>query len=113
MLDISEVKGVGFIGSLALHGLVLVLVALSSENQVTPPSVRVIAVNLVRLSDKSTSPPTPLKGPIPQDKASTLPQSEAAQATQAPIAAPQPQSLTSVQPSSPYFWGGQRNRAKK
>lgn len=110
MLDISEVKGIGFIGSLALHGLVLVLVALSSESQAPPPSVRVVAVNLVRLSDISTSLPTPQKALVPQDKASTVPQSEAVQATLAPIVAPQPQTLKPTQPSAPYSGAPQKPR---
>lgn len=108
MVDVSKVKGIGFIGSLALHGLVFALVALSSESQAPPPRVRVVAVNLVRLSDKSTSPPTPQKAPIPQDKASTVPQSEAAQATLAPIVEPQPQSLIPIQPSAPYSGAPQK-----
>ena len=75
MVDITEAKqiddtdalsgtghptrmGTGFIGSLALHGLVLVLIAFSWETQTPPQSIKVVAVNLVRLSDKSTSPPS-------------------------------------------------------
>jgi hypothetical protein len=91
----------GFIGSLALHGLVLGLIILAWENQAPPPNMRVVAVNLVRLGDKSTSPPSPQKAPIPQEKTSALPLPQSAQAALAPIVAPQPQPLRAFQPSAP------------
>jgi hypothetical protein len=100
VIKMSEVKGSGFIGSLALHGLVVALVVLSSENRTPPPRVRIVAVNLVQLSDKSMSPLSPKTAPVPQDKASTTPQSEAVQAALAPIAAPQPDPLTPSAPNS-------------
>jgi outer membrane biosynthesis protein TonB len=125
MVDISEVKQLdcadalsasryrtrmrsGFIGSLALHGLVLGLIALSWENQAPPQSIKVVPVNLVRLSDKSTSPPSPQMAPIPQDKASALPLIESAQVALAPIVAPQPQPLTPIQPSAPHSGATQK-----
>lgn len=118
MVDISEVKQLdcadaltasrygtrmrsGFVGSLALHGLVLGLIVLAWENQAPPPSKRVLAVNLVRLGDKSTSPPSSQTAPIPQEKTKALPLPQSAQAALAPIVAPQPQPLGPVEPSAP------------
>jgi hypothetical protein len=99
---VSEVEGGGFIGSLALHGLVLAVVALSSEYQAPQQNIRVVAVNLVRFGDKSTSPPSLLTTPIPQDKASAVPLVQLAQIALAPIVAPQPQTPTPTRPSAPY-----------
>lgn len=90
----------GFIGSFALHGLVLALIVLA-WNQMPPASMQVVAVNLVRLSDRSTSPPSPQMAPSPQDTSGTVPQSDEAPVALAPIAAPLPQSLRPIQPSAP------------
>jgi outer membrane biosynthesis protein TonB len=92
----------GVIGSLALHGLVLVLIAWSWEHQAPPQSLKLVAVNLVRLGDKSTSPPSPQRAPVPQDKTESLPLPQSAQLASAPIVAPPPQPLTLIQPSAPY-----------
>jgi hypothetical protein len=96
-----EVKGSGFLSSLALHGLVLTLVVLSSEHQPQPQRTPIVAVTLVRVSAKSMSPPSPQTAPVPQDEASAVPQSEAAEVALAPIVAPQFQPLTPIQPSAP------------
>jgi colicin import membrane protein len=125
MIDISEVKqldwadspsasqyrtrmGRGFIGSLALHGLVLLVIALSSESEAPPQNIKVVAVNLVRLGNKSTSPPSHQTEPIPQDKAPSVPLPESAQVALAPIVAPQPPPLTPFQPSQPYSGATQK-----
>jgi outer membrane biosynthesis protein TonB len=104
--------GTGFIGSLALHGLVLVLVALSWEAPVPPHGIKVVAVNLVRLSDQTTSPPSPQTAPIPQDKAMTVPLSEPAQVVLAPIVEPQPQPVTPIQPAAPQSEASQKPKQK-
>jgi outer membrane biosynthesis protein TonB len=129
MIDIAEAKqvdcadaplasryrtrmGTGFIGSFALHGLVLVLVALSWEAQAPPQRISVVAVNLVRLSDRTTSPPSPQTASIPQDKATTVPQSEPAQIVLAPIVEPLPQPVTPIQPSAPQSEASQKPKQK-
>lgn len=129
MVDISEAKqvdcadarlasryrtrmGTGFLGSLALHGMVLIFVALSWEAQAPPHGIKVVAVNLVRLSDQTTSPPSPQTAPVPQDKAMSVPLSEPAQVVLAPIVEPQPRPVTPIQPSGPQSEASQKPKQK-
>jgi outer membrane biosynthesis protein TonB len=62
----------GFVASLVLHGLVMLLVifGLPWLTQMPPPAEQVvIPVNLVVLGEKTASPPSPTVAPLPQEKA--------------------------------------------
>ncbi|MGH7225675.1 MAG: hypothetical protein ACRELF_20855, partial [Gemmataceae bacterium] len=63
--------GLGFVGSALLHGLAafLVIFGLRWLTPAPTPVERVIAVNLVRLGERTTSPVADAEAPLPQAKA--------------------------------------------
>jgi outer membrane biosynthesis protein TonB len=77
----------GFVASLVLHGLVMLLVVFGLPwlTQMPPPVQQVvIPVNLVALGDKTASPPSPTVAPLPQEKAREV--SKTAPPEAAPVA---------------------------
>ena len=95
-LRMNRMRG-GLIGSLALHLLVILTLvfALPWLMRVPPPQPieKIVAINLVRLGDKTAAPSSAERAPLPQEKAKEVAKSEPADAvpvvqTPPPQAAP-------------------------
>jgi outer membrane biosynthesis protein TonB len=87
--------GVGAICSALLHvtAAVLIVLVLPSLMQAPPELAQVMPVDLVRLGEKTASPPSPEKAAVPQEKASetaTLEPADPVPAPQIPPPAPEP-----------------------
>jgi len=66
-------NGPGVLGSLAFHGLILLLVIFWATHRVTqapPTAIHFVPVDLIRLGDETTSPEAAQKSVIPQQRAS-------------------------------------------
>jgi len=69
----AEENGPGVLGSLAFHGLILLLIflwAAQRASQAPPAAMRFVPVDLIRLGDETTSPDAAQKSVIPQQRAS-------------------------------------------
>lgn len=64
-------NGAGLAGSLLMHGLALLLILLCirTVSHAPQPNVRAVLVDIVRLGEKTMSPPAPQKSAMPQQQA--------------------------------------------
>jgi len=67
--------GIGFAGSAALHGLaaLLLLFLLGHRTKAPQQTFRIVPIDMVQLGEDTTSPATPQKAPVPQEKAAPKP----------------------------------------
>src|SRR6266700_3053824 len=71
--------GAGVIGSLVLHVTAVLLLVLALPNLLrAPPAEMLVPVDLVRLGDRTASPPAPDKAALPQEKAQETASADAA-----------------------------------
>lgn len=73
----AQENGAGLVGSVLLHGLLLILFLLIISQRANHPGAaappRFLPVDLVRLGDQTQSPPAPAKALVPQQRASHIP----------------------------------------
>src|SRR5579872_915043 len=70
----------GLIGSSMLHVLVVLLILFGLPRlPQSPPQAMIMAVNLVRLGEKTAAPSSPERAPLPQEKAREVAKLEPAQ----------------------------------
>lgn len=107
----STAMSYGIAVSLALHVLVLLLIALSwlRTMPVLPPQP--ISVNLVRLGPKTISPPLPQTAVIPQTKTETTQRSQTPHIVPAPAMTRQPEPLVVPQPPAAPKTAAQQKKA--
>lgn len=87
----------GIAGSLVLHILLLVLIALPWLWPVPVPPIDIVSVNLVQLGPKTTSPPSPRMAHIPQKRAETTQRSQIADITPTATVTRRPEPFVALQ----------------
>jgi outer membrane biosynthesis protein TonB len=97
-----EKLGRGFVGSLALHAVLalLILFLLPSLLSTPPEPEQVVPIDLVRLGDRTAAPPSPERAALPQEQARQTAERDVADPVPAPQTPPPPQALAPKAPVS-------------